>query len=357
MPSKTETSSSTLSVNLALQGGGSHGAFTWGALDGLLEHGQLDFDGISGTSAGAMNAVVFANGWLQASDAGRDPREGARECLAGFWNGIADMNSLNPMQRAPFDIISGAWKFSMTPTNMFAETMRHMLSPYQSNPLDINPLRMFLDKHVDFGRLQKQRTFKLYVCATEVRSGKAEIFSGNRVTLDSVMASACLPAIFKAVQIEGIDYWDGGYSANPPIQPLISNCSTQDVLLIQVNPLHTPVTPSTAHDITDRTNELTFNAPLMAEMRTIDFINQLIEAGRMEGTKFKTIRMHRIDGGERMEQLSAGSKLATDGMFLKTLREMGRDSAKKWLEKNYAKVGDSSSVKLGKDYLGDMKIA
>jgi NTE family protein len=344
------------SVNLALQGGGSHGAFTWGVLDALLEDGRLEFDGVSGTSAGAMNAVVFANGWMKAADSGKDAREGARECLSDFWKGIADMNSLNPMQRAPFDVVSGAWKFSMTPTNLLTETMRHMLSPYQSNPLDINPLRSFLGKHVDFARLQKQRTFKLFVCATEVRSGKAEIFSGSRVTLDSVMASACLPAIFKAVEIDGVDYWDGGYSANPPIQPLISNCSTQDVLLVQVNPLHTPVTPTTAHDITDRMNELTFNAPLLSEMRAIDFINQLIEAGRLEGTKFKTIRMHRIDGGERMEQLASGTKLATDGMFLKFLFDMGRESAQKWLEKNFAKIGLSGSVKLGKDYLGDMRI-
>ena len=353
-------------VSLALQGGGSHGAFTWGVLDALLEDGRLGFEGISGTSAGAMNAVAMAQGFAVAQGkAGIDPRESARASLASFWDGIVKMgalnNSITQAQRAPFDMLFGSLGFggANSPTQLLADAMTSFwsrsVSPYQSNPLDINPLKQFLDDQVDFGRLASLKTLKIFVAATAVTTGKAEIFSGTRLTADAVMASACLPTVFQAVQIEGVHYWDGGYSGNPAIHPLIYKCQSRDIVLVQINPIEREELPKNAGDIMDRLNEITFNGALIAEMRAIDFVKRLLAQGKLDASRYKDVLLHRIDGGEALEAFHASTKVATDAKLIHALRDLGIECAKKWLVKRHKQVGNECSVNIAQDYLDDLR--
>jgi NTE family protein len=355
-------------VNLALQGGGSHGAFTWGVLDALLEDGRIDIEGISGTSAGAMNAVALAHGFALAADTpGRDPREAAREALASFWNGIVSMgavsNSVSLVQRAPFEVLFGGMGGAgngNSPTQQWADAMTawwsNSVSPYQSNPFDINPLKQFLERQIDFERLARYPTPKVFVVATRVTTGKAEVFSGKRLTAAAVMASACLPTVFKAVEIEGDFFWDGGYSGNPAIHPLIYNCQSRDIVLVQINPIARDKLPTTAAEIMDRMNEITFNAGLIAEIRAIDFVKRLLAQGKLDASHYKNVLMHRIDGGEVLEQFSASSKSSTDGHLIHQLHELGRSAGKAWLGKHYAALGVADTVNLARDYLDDMRV-
>ena len=349
------------SVNLALQGGGSHGAFTWGVLDALLEDGRLSFEGISGTSAGAMNAVALAHGFAQAETQVKpDPREAAREALASFWNGIVAMGALSVAQRAPFEALFGRCSAGESPTavwvNAMASFWSNAMSPYQSNPFDINPLRRFLEQQVDFERLARLQTLKVFVVATRVSTGKAEVFSGKRLTADAVMASACLPMMFKAVEIEGDHFWDGGYSGNPAIHPLIYNCSGRDIVLVQINPIKRDQLPTTAAQIMDRMNEVTFNAGLIAEMRAIDFVKRLLAEGKLDPTHYKDVLMHRIDGGEALEAFAASSKTSISERLIHSLRDLGRVCAREWLAQNYAALGVQSSVNIKQDYLDDLRL-
>jgi NTE family protein len=341
-------------INLALQGGGSHGAFTWGCLDALLADGRVAPDGISGTSAGAMNAVALAHGWLQDRN---DRHESARESLAAFWNGVISMSALTNLQRAPFDILSGAWRRPSAGNNFWGETLSRIFSPYQTNPLDINPLRDFLEKQIDFERIQKSRELKLFIAATQVASGKAEIFTGQRITAQSVMASACLPMIFQAVEIDGQQYWDGGYSANPAIHPLFKRCASHDVLLVQINPLSRDKHPRTSREILDRVTEMSFNTSLLGEIRAIDFVNRLMAQQRLDPAKYKEVFMHRIDGGEELEALGSSSKLNTQAEFIRGLYELGTARGAQWLKKSYNDLGVKSSINIARDYLDDVRLA
>lgn len=350
-------------INLALQGGGSHGAFTWGVLDALLEDGRVVLEGISGTSAGAMNAVALAHGFAVAGDQGRDAREAARESLANFWNGIIGMgalsNSVSLVQRAPFNMLFGGLG-SASPAQLFAEAMTHLwtntVSPYQSNPLDINPLKRFLEQHVDFARLARLSEPKVFVVATRVSTGKAEVFSGRRLTSAAVMASACLPTVFQAVEIEGDHFWDGGYSGNPAIHPLLYHCGSRDIVLVQINPIRRGAVPTTAAEIMDRMNEITFNAGLIAEMRAIDFVKRLLAQGKLDPAHYKDVLMHRIDGGEELESFSASSKSSTDGQMIQRLHELGRACTKTWLARHFKQLGVDSSVNIARDYLDDLRV-
>ncbi|WP_296509505.1 patatin-like phospholipase family protein [Rhodoferax sp.] len=355
-------------VNLALQGGGSHGAFTWGVLDALLEDGRLDFEGISGTSAGAMNAVALAHGFAQAE--GAPPaaaRDSARQSLADFWEGVVSMgalsNTLAGAHKVPFDLLFGglsALTGSASPSQILSDAVTSFwtqaVSPYQSNPLDINPLRTFLERQIDFERLAAYQPLKVFVVATQVRSGKAEIFSGKRLTADAVMASACLPTVFQAVEIEGEHYWDGGYAGNPAIHPLIYECTSPDVLLVQINPIHRNALPTTAAGILDRLNEITFNSALMAEMRAIDFVKRLLVEGKLDPARYKNVLMHRIDGGGALEEYPASSKSDTDSKLIHTLRDLGRTCAKRWLRKHIASIGVECSINIAADYLDDLRV-
>ena len=330
-------------LNLALQGGGSHGALTWGVLDALLEDGGFTFEGISGTSAGAMNAVALAHGFAQAALQHKDAHEAhqagcalARQTLAQLWEGVGTMGSLLwgvPLQGNPFLGMLSQW-----------------LSPYQTNPLGINPLRKLLEREVDFSLLCSARTGvvgpKVFVCATNVRTGRGEIFFGPRLSADAVMASACLPMLFKAVEIEGEAYWDGGYSGNPALHPLIYQTETSDILLVQINPVEHLDVPSSASEIMERMNEVTFNASLLAELRAIEFVRRLLAEGKLDARRYKSVRMHRIDGGSVLAPFGADSKLRADLAFVRKLFALGRTAGQEWLHAHRKDVGVRPSIKI-----------
>jgi NTE family protein len=352
-------------TNLALQGGGSHGAFTWGVLDALLEDGRVSIEGISGTSAGAMNAVALAHGFAQSEGKSKQSaNDAARASLANFWNGVVSMGALGEAQRAPFDMLMGSMGGDASPmgkmmssmTNMWSTAITQSMSPYQNNPLDINPLKDFLEKHIDFEAIAALKNLKLFVVATGVSTGKAEVFSGKRVTAKAVMASACLPTLFKAVEIEGEHYWDGGYSGNPAIHPLIYNCSSRDILLVQINPIKRDKLPTTAAEIMDRMNEITFNAGLLAEMRAIDFVKRLIAQGKLDASHYKDVLMHRIDGGELLEDYNAASKVSTNSQMIHKLRDLGRECTKKWLKQYVDQIGKQATLDIARDYLDDLRV-
>jgi NTE family protein len=341
-------------INLALQGGGSHGAFTWGVLDALLEDGRVELDGISGTSAGAMNAVALGQGFAMAKKASTgskpDPREAAREALANFWGEVVKLGAASTIQRNMMDVWLGGWSLA-------AESLpQSMLSPYQTNPLDINPFRRLLERLFDFDRIGKLAAPRIFVSATQVSTGKAEIFSGTRLTAASLMASACLPMLFHAVEIEGEHYWDGGFSGNPAMHPLIYRCHASDVLLVQINPIERSSLPNTGAEIMDRINELTFNASLLAQMRAIDFVNRMLERGRLDADRYRPVLLHRIDGGETLETLPASSKTSADGVMIDKLHTLGRACAQQWLKKHFDDLGQKTTVNIARDYLDDMRM-
>lgn len=331
-------------LNLALQGGGSHGALTWGVLDALLEDGQWHFDGISGTSAGAMNAVALAHGFAQAAQAHKDPQEAhaagcalARESLTRLWEGVGALGSLT-------------WGTPLSAANPLMGMMSQWFSPSQTNPLGLNPLRKLLEREVDFSLLCSARTGvlgpKVFVCATNVRTGRGEIFSGPRLSADAVMASACLPMVFKAVEIEGEHYWDGGYSGNPALHPLIYQTETSDILLVQINPIEHLDVPDSAHDIVERMNEVTFNASLLAELRAIEFVRRLLAEGKLDARRYKNVLMHRIDGGAVLAPFGADSKARSDTAFVRQLFELGREAGKGWMKVHRRDVGVRPSIKI-----------
>ena len=334
-------------LNLALQGGGSHGALTWGVLDALLEDGQWQFDGVSGTSAGAMNAVALAHGFAQAAQQHKDPEDAhlagcalARESLTRLWEGVGALGSLT-------------WGTPLSAANPLVGMMSQWFSPYQINPLGINPLRKLLEREVDFSLLCSARTGvvgpKVFVCATNVRTGRGEIFFGRRLSADAVMASACLPMLFKAVEIEGEAYWDGGYSGNPALHPLIYQTETSDILLVQINPVEHLDVPSSASEIMERMNEVTFNASLLAELRAIEFVRRLLAEGKLDARRYKSVRMHRIDGGSVLAPFGADSKLRADLAFVRKLFALGRTAGQEWLHAHRKDVGVRPSIKIAEN--------
>ncbi|NML42112.1 patatin-like phospholipase family protein [Ramlibacter sp. G-1-2-2] len=343
-------------LNLALQGGGSHGAFTWGVLDALLEDGRIVPEGISGTSAGAVNAVALASGWAKAEAAGRDPREGAREKLAGIWHRVSAMGSLGTLQQQFTRMLWGGLPPELSPGAFIGNAWRGLLSPYQANPLDINPLRGMLEEEIDFQAIAAHATLKVFVSATHVTTGKAVVFSGSRLDARAVLASACLPLLFQAVQIDGEPYWDGGYSVNPALSPLIRECRSSDVMLVQINPLERSKTPKTSAEILDRINELTFNASLLTQMRAIDFVNRLLAEGAISHERCKSVRLHRIEGGPALEAYPPSSKTSADGVMISRLFDAGRAAGKEWLDLQFAALGERGTVDIGRDYLDDTQL-
>lgn len=333
-------------VNLALQGGGAHGAFTWGVLDRLLEEPTLEIEGISATSAGAMNAVVLASGM---ADGGA---EGARAALDRFWRSVGEAAKLSPLQPAPWERLLGFDKMDWSPRFLAFDLLSRVLSPYQANPLGYHPLEGLLREQVDFAALQRhQAPIKLFLSATNVRSGKIKVFREEEISLDAVLASGCLPFLFQAVEIDGEAYWDGGYMGNPAIFPLIYHCDSQDVVVVHVNPMQREEVPTTASEIFNRINEISFNSSLMREMRAIEFVSRLIDEGRIDEAALKRMRIHAIRDNEAMTELSIASKLNADTAFLERLRAVGRARTERWLGDCYGKVGMESSVDLRLAYL------
>jgi NTE family protein len=336
-------------VNLALQGGGAHGAFAWGVLDKLLEDERLDVSAISATSAGAMNAVVMAYGVSLGG------REGAREKLTEFWTEISRAGEIySPVRSQPWEKWLQAYGFQteFAPAYMAFQAMTHLFSPYQLNPFDINPLKDVLLKVVDFDRLSHcNRATRLFLSATNVRSGKIKVFANNEMSVDVVLASACLPYIFKAVEIDGEAYWDGGFMGNPAIFPLIYNNGPKDVIIVHINPIERAKLPRSAPEIFDRINEISFNSSLMREMRTIEFVTRLIDEGALDGKKYNRMHIHSIRDDAEMNQLGVATKLNPDWAFLCRLRDVGRLRAEEWLATNFDKVGQSSSIDLAEAFL------
>jgi NTE family protein len=338
-------------LNLALQGGGSHGAFTWGVLDALLADPRIALEGLSGTSAGAVNAVALASGYAKALAAGTDPRRGARDSLARIWDQVAAWGTVGSLQQRFGSMLWGGLPPELAPTNIWANAMRGLFSPYQSNPLDINPLRSLLEREIDFEAIARMPQLKVFVSATHVRTGRAVIFSGARLDAQAVTASACLPMLFHAVTIDGEDYWDGGYSVNPPLTPLIGQCACADIMLVQINPLRQDSTPQKPDQILDRVNELTFNASLLTQMRSIDFINTLLAEGALQRERAKQVLLHRIDGGEAMKEYPASTKSSTDAALIRNLFEIGQQRTRGWLAQHFEAIGQHGTVDIRRDYL------
>lgn len=339
------------SINLALQGGGSHGAFTWGVLDRLLEDGRVSFDGICGTSAGAMNAVLLAHGLMHGG------RDGARASLANFWGRVGAMGAmLNPAAlMAGKDPVGSAGANPGLAVQQWAmESFTRTFSPYQFNSLNLNPLRDLLAACVDFDALRSCEQVKLFLCATNVRTGKVRIFDNASMSLDAVMASACLPHIFHAVKIDGEHYWDGGYMGNPVLYPLFYQTQTRDVVVVMVNQMTREELPTTSAAISDRVNEISFNSSLMREMRAVEFVSRQLSEGWLKPEYAKRMRqvlVHLIRADAEMAKFSAATKISTDMRFLAGLRERGRDCAELWLNAHHADLGNRSSVDLRREFL------
>ncbi|NBC09888.1 MAG: patatin-like phospholipase family protein [Bacteroidetes bacterium] len=329
---------------LALQGGGSHGAITWGVLDRLLEEEDIELEGFSGTSAGAMNAAVLAYGLHL------EGRAKAKALLNTFWRRASEAAALSPMQPAPWDMLFGGGNMDYSPGFLAGETASLYLSPYQVNPFDINPLRDILESIVDFESLRHCDATQLFVCATNVRRGRAKVFDLPHISVDAVMASACLPTIFKAVTIDGEDYWDGGYMGNPPIFPLIDAGCT-DIMLVQINPINIENTPRTSSEIRDRINELSFNSSLMLEMRRIAFVDRLLDQGVELGEDFHKIFLHNIDPEAEVQDLNLSSKLNASWPFLQQLKAIGREKAEAWLAQHKDKIGIEHSTDIRGTFL------
>ncbi|MDF3835724.1 patatin-like phospholipase family protein [Cupriavidus basilensis] len=339
-------------IALALQGGGMHGAFTWGVLDRLLEDGRFAIEGVSATSAGAMNAVVLAYGLLQGGHDLHNRHNRARQALHEFWLAIAQSaERYSPFRWMPW--LKGTHSFGLnhSPLYAMADIVLRILSPYQFNPNNMNPLRDVLEKQVDFAALRKHCPIQLYLCATNVETSRIRIFSHEDICVEAVLASACLPTLFQAVSIDGEHYWDGGYAGNPAIFPLIYQCSTRDVVIVHINPIVRRGVPTTAADILNRVNEVSFNSSLMREMRAIAFVTSLIQQGKVGRGEMKEMLIHSIRSDEKMSALDVSSKYNADWDFLCDLRDKGRAEAEIWIKENYENVGQRSSIDIRKEFL------
>lgn len=328
------------SVNLALQGGGSHGAFTWGVLDKIFEDGRLWVDAISGTSAGAMNAVVASQGMY---DGGGD---GARAELERFWQAVSKSGQGSPIQRSPIDKWRGSWSLDASPGYVFFDLLNRLASPYDTNPLGVNPLRNLVDEFVDFEKVRDCEDMPIFISATNVETGRVRIFPREEITLDVVMASACLPFMFHAVEIDGVPYWDGGYMGNPVLVPFIDHSPCSDIVIVQINPVERKGTPRTAREILNRVNEITFNASLLKELRSIDLVDRLIDAGKLSSKEFRQMFVHVIEASEEMKSLGASSKLNSEWAFLLHLRDVGRSTAAQWIDRHFDDIGERSTIDL-----------
>ena len=326
-------------VDLGLQGGGAHGAFTWGVLDRLLEEPWLQIEGISGTSAGAMNAAVMVCGHA------RGGATGAREALAKFWKAVADAGRFSPFQRTPLDMILGNWTLDNSPAFIAMEAMARMVSPYALPGGANNPLKPILDASVHFEGL-KDAPIKLFITATNVRTGRARVFRNADITPDVLLASACLPFLFQAVEIDGEHYWDGGYTGNPTLTPLVRECTSIDTILVTLNTVFRDEVPRSARDIANRMNEITFNSVLVKELRMFALLRQVAAKAGTEAANWADMRVHRIEGDDEMSKFGASSKLLADWNFLTMLRDLGRASAQKFLAAHGEDIGTRSSLNI-----------
>ena len=332
----------TKTVNLGLQGGGSHGAFTWGVLDRLLEDDRISFEGITASSAGAVNAVVLAHGLTIGG------REAARDSLRRFWKRMSEKTSHGMLQPSLLDKVAGNFGLERSLGYQLVNVMSYFTSPYLFNPLNYNPLRIVLEEIVDFDRLRRQPAVKLFLCATNVRTGKVKVFKADELGPNHVLASTCLPLLVHTVEIDGEMYWDGGFSGNPAIFPLVYECQSRDVVMVHLTPAERPEVPFTSYDIMNRMQEIGFNAALIREMRAVAFINKRLGEGKMAGGK--EMLSHVIEAEDVIREFPGSSRLNNSWDFLNHLYEVGRDRADTWLTGNFARLGKASSVDLEEKY-------
>ena len=337
-PGVNFTHAKPLLLDFALQGGGSHGAFTWGVLDRLLEEPWMQIDGISGTSAGAMNAAVLSDGYAEGGP------DGARAALEAFWKRVSKAAVMSPFRRGPLDILMGRWTLDNSPLFVAFDMASRLFSPYDLNPRAFNPLTDILAESINFERLVAS-PIKVFVTATNVRTGRGRVFRNAELTPDVLLASACLPTVFQAVEIEGDPYWDGGYSGNPTITPLVRECKSQDTILVQINPVERAGTPRTSQEILNRLNEISFNAPLLKELRMIALLRQMTDPRQCEATQWAGMRIHRV-ATEAMADLGSSSKMNAEWDFLCMLRDQGRRSAEEFLQNHGGDLGQRSSLDL-----------
>lgn len=325
-------------INVGLQGGGSHGAFTWGVLDRLLADRRIEIDSVTGASAGAMNAIVLAQGMANGS------AEEARRTLRHFWEKVASVSAESPLGLMSQLTVPGQWNLKGSPLFIWMDLLSRLVSPYQLNPLNLNPLRDLLRKMVDFKKVRENRYLKVFISATNVETGRAKLFRTEEITVDHLLASACLPSIFQAVEIDGVPYWDGGFMGNPPLWPLFDRSTCNDVVIVQINPFFRKGAPTSAADINDRQTEIVFNSSLMAELRVVDLVGRLVEEGRLRGTAFRHIHVHMIGNEEFLRPLDASSKFNTNRAFLELLFNAGVEAADKWLAENFDSIGRKSTL-------------
>jgi NTE family protein len=329
-------------ISLALQGGGALGAYTWGALDRILEDERIEIAAISGASAGAMCAVVLAEGH---NDGGA---EGARANLRKFWEGVARAGFSNPYRRTPLMAFLNSFKPGWAQENylaLWADMASRLASPYDLNPLNVNPLKEVVEELVNFESV-RACDIQLFICATNVETGRVRAFSNAELTADHLMASACLPQLFQAVEIYVVAYWDGGFTGNPALFPLFKVERTTDIVIVQIHPLHRPGIPRTATDIIARTNEITFNTSLLGELRAIEFVGRLLDQSRLPAERYRKMLIHNVSEGQALAPLGVGVDLNTDLSFFEDLFTTGRKAADAWLAQHFDALGERSTVDL-----------
>jgi NTE family protein len=341
-------------INIAMQGGGAHGAFTWGVLDELLHDNRIEIEGISGTSAGAINAVMVADGLA------RGGPEEARKRLADFWRAASRDGDMSKLNRVISDRLFSLIPIAGNPMQAWFDAMARYYSPYDLNPLNINPLKDLIDRFVDFEAVRGSG-MPLFIAATNVHTGRLRVFPREKIDADAVMASAALPYVCRAVEIDGVPYWDGGYTANPPIYPFFRTTKTEDVLVVQINPVVRLSTPRSSQEIVNRLNEITFNASLVAEYRAIEFVRRLIDRGALpRGTgpgEYRRINVHRIDLGFVGKKLTPESRLNTDYDFFEMLHRAGRRAARRFLDRHFGDIGVRSTIDLHEEMRTDREEA
>lgn len=340
--------STTKRINLALQGGGSHGAFTWGVLDALIEDGRLEFEAVSGTSAGAMNTAIMLQGWAKGGP------EGARKELAAFWNELGAMAVMSPIRRTIFDHMRGNWNLDDSPAALWADLVQRTLAPWMRNPFHYDPLRDLLRKHFDQDAVRACDSIKAFIAATNVQTAKVRIFERNEFSIDVLLASTCLPNIHDAVVLDGVPYWDGGFRGNPPIWPFIYASQSNDVVLVELNPSVRLDVPRSNAEVANRLNEITFEGALQSEMRAIAFVQDLVEKGTITGefgARLKVILIHSINDEPTLAPLGAVSKFNIEPEFLRYLFKAGRAAAAKWLDSTFDKIGVESTVDIRARFL------
>jgi NTE family protein len=327
-------------VDLALQGGGAHGAFTWGVCDRLLEEDWLEVEGISGTSAGAMNAAVLASGFATGG------RAGARTAMEAFWKRVSDAATFSPFQRGPMDRMLGNWTLDNSPGFLLMDLLARLVSPYDVPSFGPNPLEQILRDSVDFGAVARG-PIKVFVTATNVRTGRPRIFRNADLGAEALLASACLPQLFQAVEIEGEPYWDGGFAGNPTLFPLVKELTSDDTILVPINPIERPGTPRAARDILDRVNEISFNSVALKELKMLALLRRVADPGSGEGAAWARMRMH-VVRNEVMVGLGYSSKLNAEWPFLCMLRDEGRKAAEEFLATHGEAIGKRSSLDFDK---------